>query len=188
MSETGENVGARGRTESSAGTGVHGMAAAESGTTYGVRGIAVSTRGTGVFGRVNANSGTTYGVRGEAESKDGFGVYGISDNGQGVHGETESGVGVVGRASTGIAIRANGRVQIQRASGVATITAGTNSVTVKPDITLTTNSAVLATLNGDPLYDATIYRVRVNVDRNELTVFLTGNTAQNVRVAWLVLG
>jgi hypothetical protein len=95
---------------------------------------------------------------------------------------------VVGRASTGIALRANGRVQFQRASGVATIPAGTNRVVVTPDVTLSSGSAALATLNGDPLYDATIYRVRINSDSNELTIFLTGNTAQDVPVAWLVLG
>jgi hypothetical protein len=187
-STSGQNTGVRGRTASNAGTGVLGIATATGGTTYAVRGQNASSRGTAVIGRATATSGTTYGVYGESRSSSGFGVFGVANSGTALHGQTNSGVGVQATADSGIALRTQGRVQLQSISGRSTVPAGSSQVTVSPEVPLTSSSFIIATINGNPIVPVWVFRVGINVSRNQFTVVLTGNVAQDVRVAWLILG
>lgn len=71
-SATGLNTGVWGQTASVAGRGVLGIAAASTGETRGVFGQSNSTEGTGVYGFALAAGGTTFGVHGEVASPDGY--------------------------------------------------------------------------------------------------------------------
>jgi hypothetical protein len=151
---------------------------------------------TGVYG-VSKVDGSSRGVVGETTS--GRGVNGIAQSGRGVQGQATSGRGVYGYASTGTAgyferqagqsgtaLRAVGPVKFDNCSGLATITAGTNAVTVTPGIDLATTSAVVATLQGDAGGATAVKRVAVNATNNTFVIVLTANSTATVKVAWHV--
>ena len=93
-----------------------------------------------------------------------------------------------GAERTGQAIRAIGRVVLDNCSGVATIAAGSNNVTVTPGIDLVATSAVVATLQGDAGGSTTVKRVTVNTTNNTFQIVLTANSTAQVKVAWHVFG
>jgi hypothetical protein len=158
--------------------------------------------GVGVYGSTATLTGVYgYAADGEAPSPTTVpamtGVYGYAPTGQGVRGVTASGIGVRGFASsgiaasfettTGMALVTKGRVRFQQIAGKASITAGTNSITVTPGVDLTSGSSVLATLNGNPGAGVSIHRVSINTTSNQFTIFLTANSASTISVAWFVL-
>jgi hypothetical protein len=151
-----------------------------------VRGEAQSPLGYGVHGHNTATSGDGYGVYGLSASPAGIGVFGRSDGGRGVVGRTRDGVGVNAVADDGIALRTSGRLQLNRAAGRVDLPAGSNAVSVTPDIALSDSSMVIATINGDPGNGVTVYRV--SIDGDSFTIHLTGNAASAASIAWLVLG
>jgi len=75
---SGWTIGVYGRSNSTSGRGVEGYAGATSGTTYGVRAISDSTSGTGVYGLATAAAGSTKGVYGQSNSMSGVGVEGVA--------------------------------------------------------------------------------------------------------------
>ena len=77
-SGTGPADGVWGRSDSTGGRGVSGVALAASGSTRGVYGRSDSTSGTGVEGFAPAASGSTVGVYGQSSSTSGTGVEGIA--------------------------------------------------------------------------------------------------------------
>ena len=79
------------------------------------------------------------------------------------------------------------RVRFDNSVGIATIAAGTNGVTVTPGIDLTATSAVVATLQG-PAGGALVERVSVNATTDQITIYLTKNSTNTVKVAWHVFG
>ena len=104
LSEKG--IGVAGRSDSSAGYGMYGLATATSGTNFGVYGESRSPSGYGVYGKVSASGGLNYGVYGESPR---FGVYGKAtsttmDN-SGVYGESYS---INGDGVSGIAFATSG--------------------------------------------------------------------------------
>jgi hypothetical protein len=129
-------------------TGVQGQ-----GSTYGVSGVGL----TGVFGvSTGAGRSTESGMYGLANDA-GSGVYGENDGlgfgvtgraanaggGTGVLGDAPNGIGVEANSATGTALNVNGRAVFSR-SGIVTVAAGTNSLTVTL-VGVTTASMVLAT-------------------------------------------
>ena len=156
---------------------------------------------------------TGYGVQGYSKDSaaiyggsDHYGLYGHTTTGIGTYGQATEGYGVKGYATTGTAgyfqtpkqvgsphtgyaLRANGRVKLDRCAGVATIAAGTKSVTVEPGIELVGASAVVATLQGSAGSETTtVSRVLVNTTANRFTIYLTAKATQQVKVAWHVFG
>jgi hypothetical protein len=186
------------------GTGVAGSSNATN--QAGVRG---STGGdaTGVMGysgsSLPATAPAKTGVYGEAaQDSTAKGVWGKSNGGRGVYGQATSGQGVRGYASTtgtalygstagpkkGLALHTIGRVKLDNAAGIATITSGHNSVTVTPGIDLLATSAVVATLQGSAGGTTNVHRVQVDATADTFIIFLTGNAANDVKVAWHVFG
>jgi hypothetical protein len=153
-------------------TGVYGYAAQDSGSR-------------GVWGVSPAGQA----VRGEATS--GRGVYGQATTGYGVRGQATTGSAVYAATTDplkGYALRAIGRVKLDKCAGVATIAAGTRSIVVIPGIDLVSTSAVVATLQGNPGGTTTVQRVAVNTTTNAFTIYLTANSTASVKVAWHVFG
>ncbi|MGH7412422.1 MAG: hypothetical protein ACREJ6_15360 [Candidatus Methylomirabilis sp.] len=153
----------------------------------GVRAIGAST---GVIGEsIHASSGA--GVFGKGpigvagSSRDGTGVQGRGL--RGVHGVTTKvdGVGVLAQIEEGgTALEAKGPVKFSSA-GLATIAAGTNSVTITPGqyLTIDANSKILCTLQSPG-------GVLLNVIRNPnntFTINLTANATADVIVAWFLI-
>lgn len=186
---------------SAGGTGVYGTTwgtgqAAVFGYTpgggVGVRGVGYSDA-PGVMGSSSTLPGssaipTKTGVFGYAiQDSTARGVYGRSNAGRGVYGQATSGTGVFGYATSGYALRANGRVKFDSASGTATIAAGTKSKTVNSGFDLTTSTKILVTLMGNPGGTTAVQRVAVNTTADSFTIYLTADATANVKVAWLIL-
>jgi hypothetical protein len=112
-------------------TGVFGVTTgAGRSTGSGVYGLA-NDAGSGVYGE---NDGLGYGVTGRATNTGG---------GTGVLGDAPNGIGVEADSATGSALNVNGKATFSR-SGIVTVAAGTNSLTVTLG-GVTTASMVLAT-------------------------------------------
>lgn len=127
------------------------------------------------------------------------GVYGRAAHDRhavGVRGESKAGAGVLGQATTGaagrfeatsgLALHADGRIRIDRASGVAAIAAGDRSITVRPGLDVTADSFVLLT----PRADLGARRLWYTVDRanNTFTIRVSSAVADRLPVGWLLLG
>jgi hypothetical protein len=160
-------------------TGVVGHVVESSDTTDSAGVYGHAFHGTGVHGVGNT------GVLGDARQ-----VIGTAAVGKGVAGLATAGTGVYGEATaaTGYALRTKGRLKFDGSSGIATILAGNRSVTVKPGVLLSTQSAVLATLLAAAGGTTTVHRCRVDVASNTFTIFLTKESIVKVPVAWLVVG
>ena len=143
---------------------------------------------TGVFGEAEQDA-TARGVWGK--STVGRGVYGEATTGQGVRGYATTGVALYAATSglhNGYALRTVGRVRFDNSIGLASIAAGTKSITVTPGIDLTPTSAVVATLQGDPGGTTTVQRVAIDTTTDKFTIYLTANATASVKVAWHVFG
>jgi hypothetical protein len=184
---------------------VLGYAHAPSGATCGVKGHSKSTAGIGLLGW--SEGGATgvlgwsggpalppapvkTGVYGRAtQDANARGVWGETTAGRGVSGVATTGTGVYATATTGLALRAVGRVKLDKCAGVGAIPAGSKSLIVTPGIDLVTTSAVVATLQGSAGTETTtVSRVIVNPATNQFTIHLTAKATQNVTVAWHVFG
>lgn len=174
----------------------------ESASVIGVRGA--STSGTGVTGSSASGAGVSgvslglgsgaVGVGGQSpvvgvlgSSAPGVAVRGETDSGFGFYGRAMSGTGIYGSSSTGYALRTSGRLRFDKASGIATVAAGTRSVVVKPGFELAATAKALATLQGSAGGKTTVHRVAVDAPAGTITVYLTANATRAVRVAWLVI-
>jgi hypothetical protein len=136
-----------------------------------------------------------------AQDTNARGVYGQTTVGRGVFGQATTGHGVLGYATTGVAgyfgtanamsgyaLRAIGRVKLDKCAGVATISSGKSSVLVTPGIDIGSGSAVVATLQGSAGGTTTVHRVAIDTTANTFTIYLTANSTTNVKVAWHVFG
>jgi len=142
-------------------------------------------RKTGVYGWA-VQDASARGVWGHSAA--GRGVFGEATSGLGVRGFATSGVGLSGEATMGYALRTKGRVRLDESAGLATLAVGRSSVTVTPGIDITSTSAVLATINGNPGGTIAVRRVTVNLTANTFTVYLTGTATAAARIAWLIVG
>ncbi len=133
-STTGSAYGVYGKSNSTLGvgvrglaprTGVSGYASNTTGTAYGFYGETPSTSGYGVFGAATASSGTTYGVYGRSYSDDGYGVYGRAPL-YGIYGlasaTSGNNYGVYGTSNSTWGIGVRGVAQLYGLSGYATAT------------------------------------------------------------------
>jgi hypothetical protein len=190
--------------DSVSGIAVHGVSGSyvgvwgESTSVMGVRGVSTSAAG------VAGSSSSAAGVAGDSATGPGVvgqspvaGVVGTSAPGVAVRGETASGFGVYaraddgtglyGRSTSGFALRTNGRLKLEKASGTATVAAGARRAIVSPGLDLSATTKVLATLQGNAGGRTTVHRVAVDAATDTFTVYLTANATRSVRIAWLVL-
>lgn len=146
----------------------------------GVRGR--SDSGTGVIGR----SETWIGVDGIGGHVGVIGSAGGSATGTGVLGHSAGGVALDGETLTGFALRTNGRLKIEKVSGVAAISAGSTSKTVTPGVDVTAGSFVLLTpkvnLGGRSLWFTN------DPTANSFTIKMSSKRSSATRIAWLLLG
>ena len=151
----------------------------------------------GVHGYADADA-TARGVVGQTTA--GRGVDGVATTGYGVVGAASSGIGVRGTANDGLAayfttvnpagfaLRTLGRIRFDKAAGLATIAAGSKSVTVTPGTIVTTATAIVATLQGSAGGTTTVHRVAIDTVNNRFTIYLTANSTVSVKVAWHAFG
>ena len=142
-----------------------------------------SKTGTGLYGHTD---GSLQGVRGVSVS--GNGVRGESQQ-HGVHGQGAGASSVAVYAdqphATGYAIRSSGRVRFDKVSGVATIPAGTTSVTVTPGVDVTTSSFVLLT----PMANIGARSLWFSLDttNNRITLRISSTRTVATKVGWLLM-
>jgi hypothetical protein len=163
-------------TSASGGYGIAGVTNATGGGWAGLRGDANGGGNTyGVQGTAAGTTGETVGVRGTTVSPTGYGVHGLSGTGTGVFAESNSGT----------ALKVTGRAKFST-SGVATITAGTTSKKVTPNVNVTSNSFVLLTpktnIGGRALWFTT------DTSGDTFTIHMSSTRSSSTRVAWLLLG
>jgi hypothetical protein len=192
-----------------------GVGVAGSSNSTGVRGdgsdggtgvLGTSASGLGAYGLTSgsgpASAGHTYGngtaVMGfstndgnlplpTAKSK--TGVYGhatVDADSRGVWGRSNAGVGVFGEATTGFALRTDGRIRIDKVSGVATIPAGAKTVTVNPGVTVPTSAFVMLT----PMVSIASRALWFTLDtaNNRFTIRMNTARSSATKVAWLLIG
>jgi hypothetical protein len=149
------------------GTGVHGH--------VGDGVPAAPVQKAGVYGRCDLDAAS-------------YGVFGYSAAGTGSRGSTGSGTGVLGVATTaaGFGLRSIGRLSFQKASGVATIAAGTSSVTVTPGTDVVASTFVIVTPQGNP--GGRQAWATTDATANTITIYVSSAVAANLKVAWLALG
>jgi hypothetical protein len=149
----------------------------------------------GVYGYA-AQDTAARGVVGQSTS--GKGVHGLATSGRGVQGDATGGAGLLGTATTGTAVygqadtngtalrTTRGHVRFNTA-GLATVAAGTSSVTVTPGFDISSTSKILAVLQGNP-GGSTILRYVVRDDaNNRFTIQLSAIATVNTPVAWFVI-
>lgn len=114
------------------------------------------------------------------------GVWGRSNAGRGVYGEARGGVGVYGSASTGYAFRGSGRLRFDKVTGVATIAAGSKTVTVTPGVEVTGSSFVLLTPKANIGSRALWFTT--DDANNRFTIRMSAARTSATAIAWLLLG
>jgi hypothetical protein len=119
----------------------------------------------------------------------GPGVRGESADAAGVHGRSHHGRGVVAEVSLvydGIAFEAVGPVKFST-SGLADVAASTDRVTVAPGVPVTSQSKVLAMLQGNSGNKAMVEHVDLNAVASTFQVVLTKVPARPVQIAWFLI-
>ena len=121
----------------------------------------------------------------------GPGVRGESADAAGVHGRSDHGTGVLAEAgphvqSEGTAFEAVGPVKFST-SGVADVAASADRVTVNPEVPITAQSKVLATLQGNGGNKAMVDHFEVNPTGGTFQIVLTRSSLRPVEVAWFLI-
>lgn len=106
----------------------------------------------------------------------GVGVFGLS--------QVSGGTGVVATGDVGVDVR--GRALFS-SSGTATVRAGTRSVDVATEFTLSKGSRILATLQGSPGNGAVV-QAAIPQDERSFRIVLSEPVARDVTIAWFVIG
>lgn len=146
--------------------------------------------GTGVHAWVGSEplASPKTGVHGEC-SLDGaaIGVLGRTTVGTGVHGRSSIGTGVHAEATTvsGTALKVTGKAVFSR-SGKATVLPGATTVVVS-NVTLTSASIVIATIQGSGASGLYVRNVSVSVANKSFTIRLSKAPAVNTRVGWFLV-
>jgi hypothetical protein len=141
--------------------------------------------GTGVYGESHG-----FGIHGWGDRA---GVYGYSTGntgGIGVHGFTPAGTAVKAEVERseieGTAFEAVGPVKFST-SGLADVSASTDRVTVNPGVPMTSQSKVLAMLQGNSGNKSMVEHVELNPVARTFQVVLTKASARPVQIAWFLI-
>jgi hypothetical protein len=142
-----------------------------------------------VGGPAIVGSGKTQGVIGQTGAI-GAGVLGSSGEGIGVHGLSSVGTGIKAEAAhfqlEGTAFEAVGPVKFST-SGLADVAASTDRVTVNPGVPVTSQSKVLAMLQGNSGSRAMVEHVEVDPAGGTFQIFLTRPSIRAVQIAWFLI-
>jgi hypothetical protein len=158
-------------------------------------GAAAAPAKTGVYGYA-AQDATARGVLGqttvgrgvEGRATTGLGMFARATTGQGIQASATTGVAVYAYADTnGTALRTTRGLVKFNTAGLATILAGTSSVTVAPGFDISLNSKVLAVLQGNPGGSTVLRYVLRDDPNNRFTIQLSANATVNTPVAWFVI-
>jgi hypothetical protein len=137
-----------------------------------------------------AISGDSQGAGVKGSGIHGFGVFGDSADAAGVHGRSHHGRGVVAEVVDLVggvaAFEAIGPVKFST-SGLADVAASTDRVTVNPGVPVTSQSKVLAMLQGISGNKAMVEHVEVNPEADTFQVVLTRVPARPVQIAWFLM-
>lgn len=163
-SSTGTNVGVYGQSSSTgAGAGVFGYNPSGTGGTFGVFGRSDSTGGTGVLGFAFGSSGTTFAVDGQSASPNGTGVRGWAYNSTGTN------YGVYGRSdsTTGYGVYSQGNAHVEGNLSVS----GTKNFKI-----------------DHPLDPANKYLLHASIESSDVMNLYNGNIVLNKHgEAWVTL-
>ena len=195
-SASGTPRGVFGKATSATGFGVLGKNLATSGIAVGVQGETDSADGSAVVGIVrNTGAGDGAGLSGHGGSMGVFatgrehGVFAVTQT-SGATAVTATSLGdnsiALDTGATGdnsLALRAEGAVKFT-SSGIATITAGTRTANVQPEVRVTSTSKILCTLLDDPGTSRLLY---VDPGTNAFTIHMSENVPGNVKAAWFVI-
>jgi hypothetical protein len=135
--------------------------------------------GVGLYGL----SSSGYGVA--AHSAAGHGVSSTSGSGTAVYGHSGGGVGLYGATTTGLALQAVGRAKFST-SGIATIHASNQLVTITPGVNVTSSSFVLLTPKTN-IGSRSLW-FTANTSTNRFTIHMSASRSSGTKVAWLLLG
>jgi hypothetical protein len=134
----------------------------------------------GVWGASHGNAGVL------GESVTSAGVAGLTESDAGVYGQAETGAGVFGRSTSGFAFHGDGRLRFERVTGVATIAAGSRTVTVDPGVNIVASSFVLlspkANIGSRGLWFTT------DPAGNRFTIRMSSSRGSPTPVAWMLVG
>lgn len=159
-------------------------------------GILARSRGnsTGVLGFSGGTSSTLpaapakTGVFGQAsQDSSSRGVWGKATSGQGVRGDASTGAAMYGAASNkaGYAIRGSGRIRFDKVCGVASIPAGSTSVTITPGTDITADSFVLLTPKSNIGTRSLYFTTDATNDR--FTIRMSSSRTSATSIGWLLL-
>ena len=148
---------------------------------FGIGSVALS--GTGITA-----SGSDIGISGGGNTE---GVLGLSNSGTGigVRGNSAVGTGVKAEVSEfqeGTALEAVGPVKFST-SGLADVAASTDRVTVDPGVPITSQSKVLATLQGNAGNKSMVEHVELDPAADTFQIVLTKPVMRAVQVAWFLI-
>jgi hypothetical protein len=135
--------------------------------------------------------GQTNGVIGQT-GRFGVGVSGLSGEGIGVLGRSEVGTGIKAEGvhpeegGFGTAFEAVGPVKFST-SGLADVAASTDRITVAPGVPVTSQSKVLAMLQGNSGNKAMVEHVELDGVASMFQVVLTKVPARPVQIAWFLI-
>jgi hypothetical protein len=137
----------------------------------------------GVLGRTT----TGHGLSGWSTAAGKAGAYGYNANatGQGVFGQSTKGIGVLAQSNTGTALKVMGKTTFSR-TGIAYISKGKSSVTIKVIGGVTAYTRYLVTLQGSP--GAGVYVAYAkSAGTGSFTVTLNKKATRKAAVAWIAL-
>jgi len=181
------------------GSGVHGTSDTSAGVygnsynNIGVRGFSAAANQPALRGQSWGSHTGVHGVSGSTvpAAKPKTGVYGYANqdkDSKGVWGFSGKGAGLFGQANkSGYAIRSRGRVKFEKVSGVATIPAGSTTVTVSPNnVNVTSSSFVLLTPKANLGSRGLWYTTNPSADT--ITIHISSTRSSATKIAWLLLG
>ena len=205
VESTGGGIAVTGSSNSSVGIrgasgphyGVHGTSSSsfgvygQSNSNVAVAGISYASDKPAVLGYATSNSTGLLGSSGTSvAAKPKTGVYGYANqdaSSKGVFGFSGRGVGVYAQANkAGYALQTNGRIKASKVSGVASIVAGNTTVTVSPNVKVTSGSFVLLTPKANIGSRGLWYSTNASAD--SITIHHSSSRSGATKIAWLLMG
>jgi hypothetical protein len=147
-----------------------------------------STNGNGIWGTGDDagvyGTGANHGVLG---SSNGTGVKGSSGPGTGVYGHSDSSVAVYAEAPDAVALQTVGRIKFAT-SGIALISAGLSSVTVRPPVGVDVSSSSFVLLTPMANIGTRALWFTKNTTAETIAIHISSSRTSATSVSWLLLG
>ncbi|MFV2064344.1 MAG: hypothetical protein ACC726_12650 [Chloroflexota bacterium] len=109
-----------------------------------------------------------------------------SESGVGLVGFSGSGTGVNAASRSGYGLRvANGRIKVDKVSGIATVPAGKRGIVVEPGVDINEDTIILLTPNVD--LGKRSFWVRKDDDADTFTVRISSKRGSDADFGWLMI-